>query len=51
MYFDAKEEVFDRRPAALSFVAVASGLVTALFFIFPAPIVGAAQQAARALFG
>jgi NADH-quinone oxidoreductase subunit N len=51
MYFDAQGEAFDRRPAALSFVAVASGLFTSLFFIFPAPVVGAAQAAAHVLFG
>jgi NADH-quinone oxidoreductase subunit N len=51
MYFDADGEAFDRRPAALSFVAVASGLFTALFFVFPAPVVSAAQAAARVLFG
>jgi hypothetical protein len=28
-----------------------SGLFTALFFVFPAPLVGAAQAAARVLFG
>ena len=28
-----------------------SGLFTALFFVFPAPIVGAAEAAAKVLFG
>jgi NADH-quinone oxidoreductase subunit N len=51
MYFDVAVEPFDRRPVALSFVAVASGLFTLLFFVFPAPVVGAAQAAAHALFG
>jgi NADH-quinone oxidoreductase subunit N len=51
MYFDAPEEAFDPRPASLSMLAAATGLFTALFFLFPAPIVGAANAAARALFG
>ena len=51
MYFDAPAEPFDMRPASLSFVAAATGLFTLLFFVFPAPFVGAAQAAAKALFG
>jgi NADH-quinone oxidoreductase subunit N len=51
MYFDAPGEAFDPRPASLSFVAAASGLFTAFFFVFPAPFVGAAQAAAKVLFG
>ena len=50
MYFDAPAEAFDRRPAALSFVAAATGLFTTFFFIFPAPFINAAQAAAKALF-
>ena len=51
MYFDAPEAPFDPRPASLSFVAAATGLFTTFFFVFPAPFVGAAQAAARVLFG
>jgi NADH-quinone oxidoreductase subunit N len=51
MYFDPPVEAFDPRPASLSMLTAATGLFTALFFIFPAPFVGAAEQAARALFG
>lgn len=51
MYFDTAEEAFDRRPASLSLVAVAGGLFTALFVIIPGPVVGAAESAARVLFG
>jgi NADH-quinone oxidoreductase subunit N len=51
MYFDAPEAPFDPRPASLSFVAAATGLFTAFFFVFPAPFVGAAQAAAKVLFG
>jgi NADH-quinone oxidoreductase subunit N len=51
MYFDAPAEAFDPRPPSLSFVAAVTGLFTTFFFIFPAPFVGAAQAAAKALFG
>ena len=51
MYFDAPDAPFDPRPASLSFVAAATGLFTTFFFIFPAPFVGAAQAAAKVLFG
>jgi NADH-quinone oxidoreductase subunit N len=52
MYFDAPDQVaFDPHGASLSFVAVSTGLFTTLFFIFPAPFVGAAAAAARVLFG
>lgn len=50
MYFDAPAERFDPRPASLSFVVTATGLFTAFFFLFPAPIVAAAQAAATVLF-
>ncbi len=50
MYFDDPVEAFDARPASLSLVAAGSGLFTGLFFIFPAPIVAAAQAAALVLF-
>ena len=51
MYFDAAEPAFDARSSSLTFVAGVGALVTALFFVFPAPIVAAAQSAARVLFG
>ena len=51
MYFDASEPAFDARPASLSVLAGISGLFTSLFFVFPAPIVGAAEAAAKVLFG
>jgi NADH-quinone oxidoreductase subunit N len=51
MYFDAAEAPFDRPAASLSVVAIGSGLFTALFFLFPAPVIAAAQVAARVLFG
>ncbi len=51
MYFDAAVAAFDHRPPAVSFVAGVGALVTTLFFVYPAPLVGAAQHAARVLFG
>jgi NADH-quinone oxidoreductase subunit N len=51
MYFDVPSAPFDPRPASLSFVAAATGLFTTFFFVFPAPFVGAAQAAAKVLFG
>ncbi len=50
MYFDEPAEAFDPRPVSLSFVAAASGIFTTFFFLFPAPVVAAAQAAARVLF-
>jgi NADH-quinone oxidoreductase subunit N len=50
MYFDPPAEPFDRRAPALSFVVAATGLVTAFFFLFPAPVVDAAELASRVLF-
>lgn len=51
MYFDEAQPAFDTRGMSLSFVAGVGAMVTTLFFVFPAPIVGAAQSAARVLFG
>jgi NADH-quinone oxidoreductase subunit N len=51
MYFDPAEPAFDPRSTSLNFVAGAGAAVTALFFVVPAPVVAAATQAARALFG
>ncbi len=50
MYFDAAAEPFDTRPASLSLVVGVTGLFTAFFFLFPAPVVAAAQAAASVLF-
>ncbi|MBV8911464.1 MAG: NADH-quinone oxidoreductase subunit NuoN [Acetobacteraceae bacterium] len=51
MYFDRAESAFDPRATSITFVGGVGALVTTFFFVFPAPIVGAAQQAARVLFG
>jgi NADH-quinone oxidoreductase subunit N len=50
MYFDPAAEAFDARPGSLTFVAAASGLFTTLFFFYPAPVVAAAEAAAKVLF-
>jgi NADH-quinone oxidoreductase subunit N len=51
MFFDPAEPAFDPRSKSLSFVAYATGAFTLLFFLFPAPFIGAAGQAAKVLFG
>jgi len=51
MYFDAPSERFDARAPSLSFLAAGTALFTTFFFLFPAPVVSAAETAARALFG
>lgn len=51
IYFDAPVDAFDRRAPSVSFVGVASGAFTLLFFVFPAPVVDAAHAAALVLFG
>ena len=50
MYFDPPAVAFDRRAPSLSFVAVATGLFTLLFFLAPSPVVDAANIAAHVLF-
>jgi NADH-quinone oxidoreductase subunit N len=50
MFFDEPAEVFDARSGSLSFVALATGVFTLLFFVFPAPFLGAAAHAAKTLF-
>jgi NADH-quinone oxidoreductase subunit N len=51
MYFDPQELAFDARPPALTLVAGISAAFTTLFFVFPAPIVAAASNAAKVIFG
>ncbi len=50
MFFDPSEAPFDARSGSLSFVALATGVFTLMFFVFPAPFLGAAAHAAKALF-
>ena len=51
VYFDPAEGEFDPRPPSVSFVAGLGGLITLAFFLFAAPVVNAADAAAKALFG
>ncbi len=51
MFFDPSEAPFDTRSRPISFVALSTGVFTLMFFVFPAPFLGAANQAAKALFG
>ncbi len=49
--FDDPAGAFDVRTGGVTFVMVASGLFTTLFFLWPAPLVAAAQAAVAALLG
>jgi len=51
VYFDPAEGEFDPRPPSVSFVEGLGGLITLAFFLFAAPVVNAADAAAKALFG
>jgi NADH-quinone oxidoreductase subunit N len=52
MFFDEQVgAALDPRPATVSLVMTASGLFTVLFFLYPAPLVAAAQAAVAALLG
>jgi NADH-quinone oxidoreductase subunit N len=51
VYFDAPVGSLDRAPASLSMVMAGTGLFTALFALWPAPMLAAAQAAAAALLG
>jgi NADH-quinone oxidoreductase subunit N len=50
MFFDPAQDAFDARSGSLSFVALATGIFTLMFFVVPAPFLDAAAQAAKALF-
>ncbi|MFT8242747.1 NADH-quinone oxidoreductase subunit NuoN [Roseomonas sp. BN140053] len=51
MYFDASQGSMDARPAGVSVLLAASGLLNVLFFVFPAPVLAAVQSAVAALVG
>lgn len=51
MYFDSAEPVFDPRAGSLTFISAAMALFNTFFFLFPAPVVDAAEAAARVLLG
>jgi len=50
MYFDEPVAGFQRMPMSLRFVLGVAGLVNLLFFVYPAPLLGAATAAAKSLF-
>jgi NADH-quinone oxidoreductase subunit N len=50
MYFDAPAERFEPMDASLAAVLGASGLFILLYFIYPAPLVALAGEAAKSLF-
>jgi NADH-quinone oxidoreductase subunit N len=50
MYFDDPVQSFQRMPALLGLVLAVSGLFNILFFVYPAPLIGAASVAAKSLF-
>jgi NADH-quinone oxidoreductase subunit N len=50
MYMDEPKAAFEPVPAPLSLVLGVSGLFTILFFVYPAPIVAAAEIAAKSIF-
>ncbi|MBU8538086.1 NADH-quinone oxidoreductase subunit NuoN [Falsiroseomonas tokyonensis] len=51
MYFDTGTAPLDARPAGLTVVMGATGIATVLFFLFPAPIIAAAEVAITAIAG
>ncbi len=50
MYFDEPAENFEPMPGALQGVLAISGLLVIFFFAYPAPLVAAANAAAKSLF-
>ncbi len=50
MYMDEPKESFEPVPAPLVLVLGVTGLFTILFFVYPAPIVAAAEIAAKSIF-
>ncbi|HET9146473.1 MAG TPA: hypothetical protein VFN77_00350, partial [Acetobacteraceae bacterium] len=50
MYFDSGTPNFDRRHGGVTFVIMASAIVTALFVLYPRPVTSASSEAAHSLF-
>jgi len=50
MYFDEPVEAFEPMPTPLVVVLGASGLLILFYFVYPAPLVSAAEVAAKSLF-
>jgi NADH-quinone oxidoreductase subunit N len=50
MYFDEPAKAFEPMPYQLKAVLAVSGLFNLLFFVYPGPLVEAANAAAKSLF-
>jgi NADH-quinone oxidoreductase subunit N len=50
MYFDEPAKSFSAMPVTLRLVLAVGGLINVLFFAYPAPLIGAAEAAAKSLF-
>ena len=50
MYFDQPVQSFDAMPGLLRLVLAVSGVINLLFFAWPAPLLSAANAAAKSLF-
>ncbi|MCF8475885.1 MAG: NADH-quinone oxidoreductase subunit NuoN [Pseudolabrys sp.] len=50
MYFDEPAQAFERMPGLLRLVLGVAGTLNILFFVYPAPLLGAATVAAKSIF-
>jgi NADH-quinone oxidoreductase subunit N len=50
MYFDEPVKSFQAMPGLLRLVLAVAGMINILFFVYPAPLLGAATVAAKSLF-
>ena len=50
MYFDEPAKPFDTVPALLKLTLAVAGVLNIVFFVYPAPLIGAATAAAKSLF-
>ncbi|MCX7297812.1 MAG: proton-conducting transporter membrane subunit, partial [Hyphomicrobiales bacterium] len=50
MYFDEPAKPFDVMPGLLKLVLGVAGILNIVFFVYPAPLLGAATVAAKSLF-
>ena len=50
MYFDEPAQKFEPMPQELKVVLGVTGLFVLLYFVYPSPLVAAAEAAARSLF-
>ena len=50
VYFDEPAKSFSAMPVTLRLVLAVGGLINVLFFAYPAPLIGAAEAAAKSLF-